>query len=325
MSTHNCVLIIDKNVDILYQKTFEHFNNKKFIFAASEENKSLRTIEQIYEFFYHFEVDRSTYVIVVGGGITTDTGAFAASTWKRGCKLVLVPTTAMAMVDAAIGGKTAINFKNTKNLIGTFYQPESIIIDQNFLNTLPENIKNMAFAEIIKHAIGFDSKYFHQLFNNALHRHNRYGIKLNLENIRHSIKIKLNIVRQDPLEKYHRKLLNIGHTIGHAIESAYHLPHGTAVSIGLLLELKTFAQLGLLRNIHIIDMLQNIYYYFNFFNHIHIKYDDIFPYIIHDKKKNHRTITIPVITDIGKAELCDIVTNDFFEALKIVVHETFKN
>ncbi len=319
------VIVIDKKVNKLFPEIFSNFNNK-FLLTAIEEKKSLRTVERIYEFFYQNDVDRNTYAIVVGGGITTDVGAFAASTWKRGCKLVLVPTTAMAMADAAIGGKTAVNYKNTKNLIGTFYQPESIIIDSYFLNKLPKDIKDLAFSEIIKHVIGFDANYFKQLIKRIKHSYNPDGANFHIEEIHKSIEIKINIVKQDPEEHHFRKLLNIGHTVGHAIETAYQIPHGEAIFIGMLLELKTFKLLGLLNSNKPIDMLQDVYNYTHLLNNpLKIKFEDILPYIVHDKKKNNNNITIPVVKEIGQTELCEISMNNFLEALKITINEIVKD
>jgi 3-dehydroquinate synthase len=264
-------------------------------------------------------------VIVVGGGITTDVGAFAASTWKRGCKLVLIPTTAMAMADAAIGGKTAVNYKNTKNLIGTFYQPESIIIDRYFLHKLPKEIKDLAFAEMIKHAIGFDATYFKNLIKKAKRHNTPDGFEFYIEEIHKSVEIKLNIVKKDPEERHLRKLLNIGHTVGHAIETAYQIPHGKAVFIGMLLELKTFKHLGLLKSNNPITMLYDIYYYAHvYLGALTIKFDDILPYMVHDKKKSHHNLTIPVVKEVGQTELCNIPMNEFLEALKKAIDETFK-
>ncbi|MCX7861691.1 MAG: 3-dehydroquinate synthase [Bacteroidales bacterium] len=292
---------------------------------ASEKNKSLKTVKKIFDFFYENSVDRNTNVFVIGGGVTTDMGAFATSTWKRGCRLTLIPTTAMAMVDASIGGKTAINFKHTKNLIGTFYQPEAILIDINIFNNLPQEYLEQAFAEIIKHAICFDKQYFHALLNEAKTRYAPEGIRFYVDDIKKSIEIKLNIVLQDTEEKHMRKLLNFGHTVGHAIEMAYNLPHGKALYRGMMLELKTFIKMGYC-NEDVLHKLFSIYNgYFILYNYPRISFKKIKHYILQDKKINNDFIILPIIKDIGTTELLKINKSEFLKTLKLVIDETYKS
>ena len=151
----NKIFIIDKLVYELYKdKMFDIIsNNPLLLFEAKEENKNLNEILKIYDFFHDNKVNRSTIIFGIGGGITTDITAFSASTYMRGCRLILIPTTFLGIIDAAIGGKTAINFKGIKNNIGTFYPAEKVIIILEFLKTLPEKEMKNGWVECIKIAL----------------------------------------------------------------------------------------------------------------------------------------------------------------------------
>ncbi len=203
---------------------------------AGEENKVLEVCFQVWETLTEAGFGRHDLLINLGGGMVTDLGGFVASVYKRGLAFINVPTTLLAMVDAAVGGKTGIDFAGYKNQIGTFRAAQATYIDTGFLHTLPSQEWANGFAELLKHALINDA----QLWQN-LSKIQDIQNELRSETIQQGVQIKLEIVAQDPTETGLRKILNFGHTIGHALESYYlntetPLSHGHAVAIGLLLE-----------------------------------------------------------------------------------------
>jgi 3-dehydroquinate synthase len=224
------VFLIDKKVYQLFENELGRIiNGESFFIYALEENKSIKTIEQIYRFFQENNVNRSSIIIGIGGGITTDIAAFAASIYMRGCRLVLIPTTFLAMIDAAIGGKTAINFNGIKNNIGTFYPAEKVIINPRFLDTLPEKKMLDGWAECLKVALIENGELLKILLKEKY--------KITEEIITKAIKIKLSICELDLTDKGERQRLNLGHTFAHIIESLsnYTISHGEAVAYGIKL------------------------------------------------------------------------------------------
>ncbi len=216
------VYIIDETVANLYA-----FNLKNsYIFKASEENKNHKTLNEIYAFFSKTGVTRNTNVVAIGGGTTLDIGGFAAATYKRGTKLIYIPTTLLAQVDASLGGKTAINFENIKNLIGTFYSADKIIIDDSFLKTLPRKEVANGFAEIFKTALIEN--------NGVLSKLKKFEIDTDI--IKRTVRTKMEICQKDPFDQNIRKYLNLGHTFAHILESIsnYAVPHGLAVATGII-------------------------------------------------------------------------------------------
>lgn len=201
------------------------------IVKAGEQHKNLQTVQRIWKTLMKHHADRNALLVNLGGGVITDLGGFAASTYKRGIKFINVPTTLLGMVDAAIGGKTGIDFGGGKNQIGTFAEAEEVIVDPVFLETLPDRELLSGMAEMLKYGFIDDAKL----------------LEINLENYQQYIarcgEIKREIVVQDPIEKGLRKVLNFGHTMGHAIESHcltmdYPLLHGEAVALGMAAALR---------------------------------------------------------------------------------------
>ncbi len=199
-----------------------------------ELNKNIDFCIGIWKMMLDFGADRNSLVLNLGGGVVTDMGSFAASTFKRGMRFVQVPTTLLSQVDASVGGKTGIDLDGIKNLIGTFSQPEAVFIDTAFLNTLPARQVLSGFAEMLKHGIIADSNYFDELC--------RTGIEnISEALVYRSVEIKNEVVGQDPHEKGLRKILNFGHTIGHAVDSYLldshqALLHGEAIAAGMICE-----------------------------------------------------------------------------------------
>lgn len=228
--------IVDKNIYDLYKDLF--VGDKVFVFIASEKNKNLSSLDEILKFLSTNNALRDSILVSVGGGITGDTAAFAASIYMRGIKLVQVPTTLLSMVDSSVGGKTAVNFNDIKNNIGTFYQPSEVLIDTSFLKTLSNEEFLNGFAECIKIAATSDKNFFEYLKDHkddVLNRNEEIMEKI----ITSSCSLKAKIVEVDEKEAGLRKILNFGHTVAHAIETDSNniVSHGFAVAIGIKYEM----------------------------------------------------------------------------------------
>lgn len=217
---HNYLIIKDENVDINCDNIIS--------LPFSEQTKNLATVNQLYDLFIDRNVSRETTTIVaIGGGVTLDVVGYAAATFKRGIKVIYVPTTLLSMVDASVGGKTGVNYQGLKNYIGCFYQPSCVIIDPVFLQTLDQRQFNNGMAEVIKYGCIKDKR----LLNDIMQPN------LDIEDIiERSINVKKYFVEQDERDHHVRHALNFGHTYGHAIESYYQFDkylHGEAISIGM--------------------------------------------------------------------------------------------
>lgn len=212
---------------------------EKFLLTVinpGESEKTLATCEKIWQAMLAAQLDRKSLVINLGGGVIGDIGGFCAATWKRGIDFVQIPTTLLSMTDAAIGGKTSIDFQGIKNIIGVFKQPVAVFIDPIFFQTLPERELYSGFAEVIKHALIGDPSLAHQLTQSSPTKHTNW-----FDILHKSIAVKVQVVEQDPLEKGLRMILNFGHSIGHALEAWFletesPLTHGEAVYIGMVCE-----------------------------------------------------------------------------------------
>ena len=242
------VYIIDSKVHILYKKLFNSIqdHSRILIYEATEQAKSIDSLRRIYEFLQANSVNRNSVIIGIGGGITTDITAYAASTYKRGCRLILIPTTLLGMVDASIGGKTGINYNNIKNEIGSFYSAERIIINTDFLKTQLKADYNDGFVEIVKMSFLPQSNLHYVLAK-------QYSIE---EIIKEAIRTKVEICSTDLHDRSSRRFLNLGHTFGHVLESVsnYEISHGTAVAIGIRAAAKFSLQKGFITD----DILNKI-------------------------------------------------------------------
>ena len=226
------VLITDNNILALHPGLFE--NRKTITLAPGEDSKSLSVAGSVISQLLSFGATRSTVLVGIGGGVITDLTGFIASIYMRGVTFGFVPTTILGMADAAIGGKNGVNIDDVyKNIAGTIQQPEFILYDTQFLNTLPEKEWSNGFAEVIKYGCLFDAPLLDELTQNSLSYYQSNSTALN-RLIRRCAEWKNNIVINDEHEKGDRKLLNFGHTAAHAIENLYHIHHGEAVAIGMI-------------------------------------------------------------------------------------------
>ena len=304
------LLIIDKNVpNQMVSKILNSFKKKKiykFIYKANEKNKNLIYVNKILQILLNKNFSRQDCLISIGGGITGDVGGFAASLHKRGLNFVNIPTTLLSQVDSSIGGKTGVNTKEGKNLIGSFYQPKLVISDVEFLKSLPKREIICGYGEVLKHSLILNKNFFNYLDKNS-------SQILNLKSpfiekaIFESCKIKKVIVEKDEKEKDIRKILNFGHTFAHAYEAALGyskgLNHGEAVILGIITALKFSLNIGLVtikdynRIIkHVIDVKLP----FNIKNYFSNKdLNKILSFMSKDKKNVSKKINLILLKKIG--------------------------
>lgn len=224
------VIVTDEHIFQAHRKKFAGWNT--IVIKAGEEFKVQATVDSIVDQLMAMGASRKTFLIGAGGGVVTDITGFAASIYMRGIPFGFVPTSILAMVDASIGGKNGIDVGLYKNLVGTIRQPEFLLYDLSLLRSLPGSEWVNGFAEIIKHACIKDAALFRELEKNKLGHYRKNKIAL-ARLIRRNVAIKAAVVQKDEFEEGERRLLNFGHTLGHAIENLYELSHGQAISIGM--------------------------------------------------------------------------------------------
>lgn len=292
----------------------------KILIPDGEKYKNLNTVEKIYTQMLKAGIDRKGCVVAVGGGVIGDIAGFVAATYMRGIKLVQVPTTLLAQVDASIGGKTGVDHKLGKNLIGAFHQPLFVLSDIDTLRTLPEREFRAGLAEVIKYGIIMDAELFDFMEKErekVLAREKDALIFI----VKRCSEIKAEIVEKDEREETGlRSILNFGHTIGHAIEAATKYRrylHGEAVAMGMVVEAKVSDRLTGVNNYQRISGL--IYRYFNIREH-KISAKSIINYIKHDKKTFQKWIKIFLIKNIGAVMIHEIEIKKLRKLIKLEVN-----
>src|SRR5690349_9572869 len=241
----NSVIITDENVFANHKKRFKNW--RVIVLQPGEEQKSQATVDSIIAQLIMMEADRKTTLVGVGGGVITDITGYTASVYMRGIKFGFIPTTLLSMVDASIGGKNGVDVGIYKNIVGIIRQPSFILHDMVFLNSLPQSEWENGFAEIIKHACIKDAAMFRELEANTLKKYQSGKISI-CELVQKNALLKTKVVQQDEFEKNERRLLNFGHTLGHALENQYELSHGQAISIGMTYASHISQQLNGFRN-----------------------------------------------------------------------------
>ena len=311
IKNENTIVVIDENVYNIYQKKIKKYST--IVIKAGEKHKNQTTVNSILKQLISLKANRATTLVGIGGGVVTDITGYVASVYMRGINFGFVPTTLLAMVDASIGGKNGVNLGVYKNMIGTFNQPEFIIQDVSFLKTLPNKEWQNGFAEIIKHASICNNKMFNELQNQTLKKWQLNTKRLEAL-IEHNINIKCNIVANDVYEKGDRKLLNFGHTLGHALENEYKLSHGQAISIGMVFACKLSEQiLGFNKTKLIKDLLLKYGLPINYeFNKI-----KVFKILTNDKKREVDKINFILLEDIGVSKIVAIKLEDIKNALQV--------
>lgn len=267
---------------------------------SGEPHKILATCEKIWEVMTKEELDRHALVVNIGGGVTGDMGGFCASVYKRGIHFIQIPTTLLSQVDASVGGKLGIDFHGFKNHIGVFELPKSVLIDPLFLKTLPEREIRSGFAEIIKHCLIADGEKWKKISHTDFEDQNWADL------IAHSVKIKQQVVDQDPTEKGLRKILNFGHTLGHAVETQFlskkpnqRLYHGEAIAVGMIMEGYLSLKKGLIDQ-SLLSQIEE--FIFATYGKVDIAADDI-EYILsltrQDKKNRGNEVRFSLLTGAG--------------------------
>ncbi|MFO7885237.1 MAG: 3-dehydroquinate synthase [Desulfobacteraceae bacterium] len=294
------IIITDETVEKIYRPVFPDV--PVIIIPTGEGIKTLATCEMIYQKLIEFSADRNTFILGIGGGIVCDITGFTASTYMRGVKFGFVSTTLLSQVDASVGGKNGVNFNSYKNMVGVFCQPEFVICDISLLNTLPAQEVSNGFAEIVKHGLIADPALFEFIASNV---DKALGLDFDVieKLVYDSVRIKAEIVEKDEKEADIRRLLNFGHTLGHALEKTAadkHLSHGMAVSIGMVAASEFSRQRGFLTDqdcLRIRELLQGL--------HLPVTYDAdparIIEAVQKDKKRDANTINFVFLEQIGKA------------------------
>jgi len=304
------VIITDKNVMAAHGALFPPYEVIEM--GVGEGNKTLQTVERIYERFLGMELDRSSFVVGIGGGVVCDVAGYAAATYLRGLDFGLVPTTLLAQVDAAIGGKNGVNFKGYKNIVGTIRQPRFSICDPAVLKTLPQQELRCGFAEVIKSAAIADPHLF-----SFLEGHVDKAMALDDAAIGRivadAVAVKVGIVSRDEGEKNERMLLNFGHTLGHALEKTAYLPHGEAVAIGMAAAAELSVSRGMLRK-EDAERLKNLIRAFGLpVSRTHS--EGVIDAMRKDKKMRGGSMNMVLLEGIGKAKVTEVWINDLEAAL----------
>lgn len=272
--------------------------HRLIVLPSGEQHKNLDSCRSVWNQMTEASLDRHSLLLVIGGGVVGDLGGFCASTYKRGIDFVLVPTTLLSMADASVGGKTGIDFGPLKNHLGTFSMPKATWIATEFLTTLPRAELRSGFAEVVKHAILSDRALWTSLRKKPLERHDWPSL------VKHSVAFKTSVVKKDPHERGLRKILNYGHTIGHALEghalaSEKPIPHGEAVAAGMVMEAFIAWKKKLLKESEFKEIQG---YILSVFGQADVPEDDVWMAAMsQDKKNKGKEIRMALPRRIGKA------------------------
>ncbi len=302
------VVVSDATIDRLYHPLLEKYDT--VLIGLGESVKTLQTVETIYRRFIELGMDRSTFVLAVGGGIVTDVAGFAASTYMRGLKFGFVSTTLLGQVDASVGGKNGVNVDGYKNMAGTFTQPQFVICDPGLLRTLPDREFRAGLAEVVKAAIIADADLFGRIENTTFEAL-RTDTDLLTDAVSAAIRVKADIVERDEHESGDRRKLNLGHTLAHAIEKCSNrMNHGEAVAVGTALIAGAAVKLGVLseadrdRIVHVLMQLG-----FDLTPPVDVK--RLLKEVGKDKKNEEGILRIVLPVGIGDCEVRPMKIDDF--------------
>lgn len=298
------VLITDEHIFQAHKKKFKGWNC--IVLKPGEEYKIQATVDSVIEQLIEFKADRSTWLVGIGGGVITDITGYVAAVYMRGIRCGFVPTSVLAMVDASIGGKNGIDVGIYKNLVGTIRQPQFLLYDYSLLKSLPKQEWINGFAEIIKHSCIKDLSLFKQLEQHKLTFYQRDKAAL-AKLIKRNAEIKSAVVQVDEFEKGDRRLLNFGHTLGHAIENMYELSHGQAISIGMTAACKISEKLaGFKESGRVIKVLDQ------YGLPTLAQYDKkkAFEVLTMDKKREKATMNYVLLQKLGKGVVQSIPLNE---------------
>ncbi|MFW6132096.1 MAG: 3-dehydroquinate synthase [Candidatus Aminicenantaceae bacterium] len=310
------IIITDHQVRHFYGNLFSQFHTIEI--GAGEQIKSIETVEKIINRFLELELDRSSFVVGLGGGIVCDLTGFVSSIYMRGLSFGFVPTTLLAQADASIGGKNGINFQNYKNILGVFNHPKFILCDPKLLKTLPKEEILYGIVEIIKHALIKSPSFFNYLENNW-----NSLLSLNPTHIEkalfQSIEIKAQVVSLDSLEAGERRKLNFGHTFGHALEKLISIPHGKAVSIGMMASARISKKLGMLSSSEL-NRIQSLLLNLKLPVDLPVNREALMDIIKKDKKRQDKEIYFVFLQGIGNAQVKKIS----YKELEAYLYDIYK-
>lgn len=317
------VIITDSNVDAIYGNDMlsllesKGISVYKYTFQAGEQSKNLDTVKNIYSFLIEHRIERKDVLLALGGGVVGDITGYVAATYLRGIDFIQVPTTLLAQTDSSIGGKTGVDFDGYKNMVGCFKMPRLVYINLEALNTLDERQYFAGFAEVMKHGLISDLAFYEWLIENMYEICEKDPDVL-MEMLLRSCNIKKVIVEKDPTEKSVRALLNLGHTIGHAIEKAknFELLHGECVALGIVAAAFISWKRKLLKMeeyYEIRDMFVPFYLPISVDN---IEPEQILAYTKSDKKMENAHIKMVLLKKIGKAVIeTDVTDQEILDAI----------
>ncbi len=315
LQSRNLVLLVDENVLRLHTEKFKDYSCIPI--PSGEQSKTISFVESLYRKLVEAEVDRSSLIVGIGGGLATDVAGFAASTYMRGLEFGFVSTTLLGQVDASIGGKNGVNLDGYKNMVGTFTQPSFVWCDLSLLATLDQKELVSGLAELVKYGairdaslLGFveDGKEKILALDEASMEHI----------VERSAQIKVDIVEADVHESGERKLLNFGHTLGHAIEKLSGMLHGEAISIGMVLAAGISVKMGFL-GAGEARRLENVLKGLGLPVSTDLSIDEIFDTLLKDKKRAGQNIHFVLLRDLGDAFIHEIS----FDKLKNILHDLY--
>lgn len=285
------------------------FGVSSFVFKNGEESKNLHTYAAALEFLAKEKLSRTDIIIALGGGVVGDLAGFLAATYLRGIRFVQIPTTILAACDSSVGGKTAVDLEAGKNLVGAFHQPSLVICDTDTFKTLDARQVSCGYAEIVKYGVICDRELFDALCDGSLCEE---------EIITRCVEIKRDIVERDEKETGDRKLLNLGHTLGHAVEkhSGFSLTHGEAVSVGMMMVCRLSEKLGVGKNIS--ESVGELLSKFSLPLDYDINKNVLFSMATGDKKVEGSSITLVLPEKIGKCQLKKVALSEFEEMLSLI-------
>lgn len=318
------LIITDSNVKKIYLNILVNILNKVytkiyfFVVKAGEQSKSIMSVLQIYNFCIKQEISKTDCILSLGGGVTGDLAGFVAATYKRGIKFVQLPTSLLAQVDSSVGGKVGISYGNIKNIVGSIYQPCLVYIATCTLKTLHKRQVNNAMAEVIVHSCISDGKLL-DFLNDNYYEINNIDNKTMENLIYWNCKIKMSIVERDPFDRNVRKLLNFGHTFGHAIEvlSNYELLHGECVAIGVATAYRIAEKVGMVGQ-NEMRRIEEILLKFDLpilADKARYEYADIVNKIYQDKKVCNGKLNILLPTRIGNIKILEVFPEDIRQDL----------
>jgi 3-dehydroquinate synthase len=308
----NTVIITDENLSGLHSRKLIGW--KKIIVKAGEGSKTQTTVDSIIGQLIQLDADRKTFLVGLGGGVITDLTGYTASIYMRGLRFAFIPTSLLSMVDAAIGGKNGIDVGVYKNLVGLIKQPDFLLYDLSFLKTLPKDEWVNGFAEIIKHAAIKDNRLFGELEKNKISFYQKNKTALS-KLIRRNVMIKTGIVQRDEFETGERRLLNFGHTLGHAIENFYELSHGQSVAIGMVAASLLSEQFSQFKDTaRIVDTLHK----YGLPSTTEINAKKVFDVLKMDKKKERKTMNYILLRKIGQGIVKPIAIDQLEELIRSI-------